>query len=298
MPDTITLQERIGLGTVKPTKITMKQPTNLSEVSSDALIGIEVEVEQHDINNRPHAAWVVKEDGSLRNNGAEYVSAPIKASDAPAMLDNLFTHSLSPSCSFSMRTSIHVHLNASDMNIQQMQAVVLLYTVFESVFYNYAGRGRAKNIYCVPITQTDLLTYFQEQQLRFKWQKYTGLNLLRLMDLGTIEFRHLAGTSDPERITNWIGIICRFREYVMNHPNLDALTKLIAELDERSDYYTLLTDILGPYMQFVKFEEQEKYSHAALKVKTAFLKRGVTQQFYKDMSSDSPIYKVYRAVAL
>lgn len=296
MPDT--LRDKLGLQAVDAANVKLKAPQTVSPINSSAIIGIEVEVEQHDINQRPNAHWVVKEDGSLRNNGAEYVSSPIAASDAPAMLDNLFNLALSKDCSFSMRTSIHVHLNALDMTVQQMQAVVFLYTVFEPVFYNYAGRGRQKNIYCVPIAQTDLLTYFQEQGLRFKWQKYTGLNLLRLLDLGTIEFRHLAGTSDPERIANWIGIICRFRDFVINHPNISALTKQISEFDERSDYYTLLTEILGPYMAFVKFEEQEKYSSAALKVKSAFLKRGVTQEFYSKMSSDSPLYQVYRAVAL
>jgi hypothetical protein len=40
-----------------------------------------------------------------------------------------------------------------------------------------------------------------------KWHKYTALNLKRMIDLGTVEFRHMHGTSDPAEIDVWLHVL-------------------------------------------------------------------------------------------
>lgn len=270
---------------------------NIDRIVSDALIGIEVELEQHQTVRKPHLMWEYKEDGSLRNNGAEYVSRIMRAVDAPDLLDNLFNHALTDDCAFSLRTSIHVHLNVLDLTVQQMQAFVLLYSVFEDVFYKYAGRGRWKNIYCVPITQTGVLSNFIEKTYKTPWHKYTGLNLKRMSEIGTIEFRHLAGTNSVNRIVNWIGLICKFREFILkNDPKV--LLERLSQLDETSDYFGLLQEVVGEYMSVIKFEDPANYIQAAMKIKTAFLKSSYTVHYARAMAVESKLYKVYRSLGL
>jgi hypothetical protein len=39
------------------------------------------------------------------------------------------------------------------------------------------------------------------------WDKYTSVNLTRLLDLGTIEFRHLEGCYEEDRLNRWVDLI-------------------------------------------------------------------------------------------
>jgi predicted small secreted protein len=166
---------------------------DLPKIVSDQLIGIEVEVEaaQAAIANL-NKVWNMTTDGSLRNNGAEFVSKPIMASDAPITLKHLLSQYLQQDCCFSPRTSVHVAL------------------------FQFAGRGRIKNIYCVPLVDTNLLLGLagSDNVLR-NWSKYTSLNLLPVREQGTVEFRHMHGTFDVTKLCNWIGLITKLKEYVI-----------------------------------------------------------------------------------
>lgn len=190
---------------------------DLPKIVSDQLIGIEVEVEaaQAAIANL-NKVWNATTDGSLRNNGAEFVSKPIMASDAPITLKHLLSQYLQQDCCFSPRTSVHVHLNVQDLEVTQLVNLVALYTVFEKALFQFAGRGRIKNIYCVPLVDTNLLLGLagSDNVLR-NWSKYTSLNLLPVREQGTVEFRHMHGTFDVTKLCNWIGLITKLKEYVI-----------------------------------------------------------------------------------
>src|SRR5215213_1967548 len=154
-----TILEKFG---INPVQIVV--PKGLDYVGSVSIrsehaIGIEVEVENVvDVARIPKGSvWTSKTDGSLRNAGMEFITMPIPASYAPAVLNQLMTQVLNQHCSFSPRTSVHVHLNVQDLELHQALDYVLLYSIFEKLFYKFAGRGRIRNIFCVPITETDLL---------------------------------------------------------------------------------------------------------------------------------------------
>src|SRR3546814_8987486 len=66
-----------------------------------------------------------------------------RSCDAPPALYNLFHEALNhDSCAFSMRTSIHIHMNVLDLTEEDVVAIVLLYCLFEPMFYQFAGRAR------------------------------------------------------------------------------------------------------------------------------------------------------------
>ena len=185
-------------------------------------IGIEVEVEG--IGRMSGAIdkyiWMTKADGSLRNNGCEFVTLPIAGRQVIYAVDNLFTN-LPPTADFSERTSIHIHVNVREQTIGQILTLLMLYTVFEQLLFEFAGPQRKKNIFCVAIQETRypymIMNFLKNQSfidLIMSWKKYSGLNLGIMRGLGTIEYRIMEGHSDPLRLLKWINILLRMHQYV------------------------------------------------------------------------------------
>ena len=172
------------------------------------IAGIECEIES--VRN-PHdgfAGFEPTEDGSLRNNGVEFISIPLSKH---ILLDNftnlhanLEFHNRQDA--FSPRTSTHVHINCRSLDFSHVKTLVLLYALYEDFFFAMCEPGRRDNIHCVPLTETFLPTLYKKE-LRYLiqgWHKYTALNILPLTKIGTVEFRHLQGTDDVALLKDWL----------------------------------------------------------------------------------------------
>lgn len=197
-------------------------------------IGIEVEVENiRDIpRNFDRCLWTTHDDGSLRNGGIEFVTLAVAGKEIPAAIYNLFDN-LPKDADFSERTSIHVHVNIREQTVDQLLTVLLLYITFERLLYQFAGSHRAKNIFCVPIQETrypyilsDAFIHQSIPELIDKWKKYSGLNLRRIKDFGTLEYRHMEGHRDPIRLLRWINIILRLHRYARRNTFFDTYNEI------------------------------------------------------------------------
>jgi len=188
----------------------------LETVDSDQLIGIEVELERSNVPMKmASAVWDAHGDGSLRNGGLEWISRPIPARYGPAALADLFEGG-AKACCFTPRTSVHVHFNCQDIMKDTVLDVCLVYMMFERRLYNFVGRNRIKNIYCVPINETGLAEQLLNRRFDravVGWKKYTGMNLLPLRSKGTIEFRQMHGTSDVRKLSIWIRILSKMFQW-------------------------------------------------------------------------------------
>ena len=147
----------------------------------------------------------VTEDGSLRNAGREFITSPATLSTTSAILNQFFSRRNFTKDNYSDRCSVHVHNNCQDMSVEQLASVLLLYQMVEELFFSFVGEERRDNIFCVPWSQTNLSYNVIRRMVDGysipDWQKYTAVNLRRLLDLGTIGFRHMAGTADVKRIS-------------------------------------------------------------------------------------------------
>lgn len=259
----------LGLAPVQVHRVTgLNNVMTPHVVNSSEIIGIEVEVENYRVrgDGSLNRAWQVTDDGSLRNDGIELITKPIAASAAPVCLEYLMHQYLSDECCFSPRTSVHVHINVQDLSRPSAMDMVLLYTVFEKLFYQYAGRGRQKNIYCVPITECNILTNlvdFTDPSRDNRWLKYTGLNTLPIRQYGTIEFRHMHGTTDVGKLSAWIGMIAKLKEYVRKTSTKD-IRSMIAQMNDGFDFGRLLSDIFGDYARLLQYRGPQDltYMHA------------------------------------
>jgi len=156
------------------------------------------------------------EDGSLRNNGVEFVTVPSTYKEALVLFDMLHEAlTLGPN-PYTHRTSIHVHVNVASLSPGQLKHLVLLYALAEPLFFDFVGEKRKNNIHCVPLNYTILPGYYNNSvdYLISKWSKYTAFNLNPVVSQGTVEFRHMFGTGDKVLYTHWLTMLKNLWDFV------------------------------------------------------------------------------------
>ena len=221
--------------------------------TTQGMVGIEIEVENITNSLHPLAYWDIKTDGSLRNNGVELVSVPLQIKQVQLAIEhvyNVLTANNKPD--FSNRTSVHIHVNCRDLTQNQIYNFILLYALFEKHFYAFAGNKRMNSIFCVPLFRTNQLNVLDNvvYGLSPNWHKYCGINLLPLYQnqvtqgYGTIEFRHLYGTSNQREILEWINDIMCLRKYACEISK-DDLLKNIKEMNTTSSYISLYSQVFA-----------------------------------------------------
>lgn len=285
----------IGQKTPAPKKEPVKVPTigtwlKLRSVSADTLglslpsiknfpnvlYGVEIELE-NTRGIRTLGALIPKEDGSLRNNGMEYISYPWPYDWLVHELRLFYTNNKISDVNVSERCSVHVHLNCQPLTISQLQMLIRLYQVFERVLFEWIGGDRNKSIFCVPLSETIISQKsLKSDPASFlgtikRWQKYTAFNLLPLTTQGTVEFRHMSGQGDPEKIIKWLAIIGCMYEYVLKNTN-EEFDKFLIQLNSSSQYRALVDMVFGEYAKlFEGFNFQALMEDGVLNMKFMLL---------------------------
>ncbi|MCI0560495.1 MAG: hypothetical protein MN733_18565 [Nitrososphaera sp.] len=229
-------------------------------INNEWLLGLEIEVENVNLSKYNEALassgyhiWNPKPDHSLRNNGLEFVSIPMKGAMVHKALYFL-AEVLGPKIDFSPRTSVHVHINVRDMTISQIASLGVVYAAVERLLFKWVGKGRATSIFCVPLYEThDLQGLFAAAMTLFNQPvsfKYSALNFNTtcrnsgLPLYGTVEFRHLYGTLDANTIIDWINLIFCIKKFVMKR-DLGSIVKQVCSLNTTSGYGQFLSEVFG-----------------------------------------------------
>lgn len=207
-----------------------------------AIVGIECEIEDLGSSQPSHSFWNKTEDGSLRNNGLEFVSVPLTIADAKTQFrvlhNSLHYRSADVTSRFSERTSIHVHVNCLSLGEEQVRSIILWYALFEPLFFQMVAPARKNNIHCVSLNQTHLSRYYSKKltSMRALWSKYTALNILPLGEYGTLEFRHMQGTDSQELFDMWLDTINNLWVYGQNNPVTKELIMSSEQIKTGFDY--------------------------------------------------------------
>lgn len=213
------------------------------------LCGIEVEVENV-LGIDPNTTlvwWKVENDGSLRNNGKEFKTVPLPVTYVEPALTQLF-RGLNETVDFSSRTSIHVHIDVRNLTVKQLISMLLIYTTVENLLFKFASAQRKQSNYCVPLVESNLITAanswetFAEiivQKHNIMWHKYSALNILPVMSLGTVEFRQMPGMNNIRKLLVWIDLLTRLKMFAYRTPP-DEVAKMIQELNTNSQYQRFL----------------------------------------------------------
>lgn len=250
--------------------------------NKDTLVGLELELEGMDthtkfaginsgasaeyLNGLVKKVWNITKDDSLRDQGAEWVSkVGLTAEHAGKALCLLKLHldAYYSKLKLNYRCGTHVHVNVRDFTVEQLINMTMLYILFEDLFYKVSGE-RYKNIFCVPIRASTanveqlfkLATVsrptYQDFRDVFKhFTKYMAFNLLPAGRatagshvLGTVEFRHHKGESDPTVLTSWLQYILDIHQAAQEY-TFKELSETIFNLNTASNYVAFARSVFN-----------------------------------------------------
>lgn len=221
-------------------------------------VGLELEIENVPRFSREmrdqflEPYWDIKEEGSLRNNGREFVlRTPLFGEDLHAsimQLTNMIAQTKKNSRNAfqkSPRTSFHVHVDMSDVErSDQLFSFLALYLALERPLFKYFGDSREGNIFCLPLYRSphavetyrafladdpreanSILQHGRRERMPRRNRnrarlidnphsidKYSALNIRPLTSLGSVEFRHAPALTTTEEIVDWVNIILAIKK--------------------------------------------------------------------------------------
>ncbi len=233
----------------------------------DVFVGVEVEVERV-FKHAPISSITVTEDGSLKLQGYEFITIPMKFRYLEIELKRLLEGI--KYCHISKRCSVHVHINMRDMMSDEIKGLVLIYMLYERLLFRFSG-NRWPNIFCTPLYNCPKMVHallWNDPPTDWKWQKYTAMNLKPIWGegatkgrLGTIEFRQMEGSLDANRIVHWINLLTSLKRWVQ-HNTLDEIRTHLKVLDVTERYTWLTEDVFGDWAhllyRYPTFEEDLK----------------------------------------
>jgi hypothetical protein len=248
-------------------------------VLPDTIVGIEVEYEGCNWCDEGFGKhWDVTGDGSLRGHGKEFISLPVFGKDLTDAIDeleqgigNAFTAEVN------YRTGIHVHLDVTDMEPDQLLSLLVLYSAYEKVLFNYHGADRDQNPYCVPYYNNPNALHFAGklghpnitrsvvQRVAHCTDKYAALNLRPLVRQGSVEFRHALSTLHMAELRAWIQIIMSLKKAALEFSAYEAVEKLYSDTEPFSEHVfgDYIREFSGDYVQ-----EVESCLHVAKELST------------------------------
>jgi hypothetical protein len=154
------------------------------------------------LHGQPSPYLVMKQDGSLRDNGIETVTPGdgLFGEDLLAAIHamNDIVKMTRPVTNY--RTAFHVHIDVRDMEAEEIHNMLFLYCLLEQPIFTFVGNDRYNSNFCVPwsrgsammevfrcLQNPDNLTAGKIKGL----QRYSACNAQAIAKLGTVEFRQM-----------------------------------------------------------------------------------------------------------
>jgi hypothetical protein len=165
--------------------------------------------------------WDVKSDGSLRNDGAEFVSKPINISVAMQALDKFYDSKVRHSWQPTVRCGYHVHVDVRDFTKESLLALFSAYSLVEPALFEFTGPDREECIYCIPWYRAPIDANFIARKLlsslnvagvvhalgfggeKYQLSKYSAFYWAPVQWYGTVEFRQAPTWDNVELAKTW-----------------------------------------------------------------------------------------------
>jgi len=178
--------------------------------------GVECAHEAYNHRTRPH--WKIVTDGSIGHANAEVVSPILRGEDGFEQVRKVCRALDAHGCRVNHATGMHVHVGARDRFAEQIgffKELVRTYAKFEPVIDQLVSRSRrARNsTWCQPTPFTDAVeratTIDRVIAAANPNGRYAKLNLTAYHSHGTVEFRQHQGTTNAQKIENWVKLCLR-----------------------------------------------------------------------------------------
>ncbi len=193
------------------------------------VFGVELELENIQQFHRAPDMWRAEHDGSLRDNGMEFVIRQPETigelTKSLAALKKFFKDSGTKPKASNL-TSTHIHINVTDLNLEQFVDFVAIVMMFEKDLAINSGEDRYNNYFALGSSNADLLprrleeVKDEESFVEFvKWvgqsdYRYSGINFDSIRRYGSLEIRYLGGQANPMDVLPWLSFYKRIKTYV------------------------------------------------------------------------------------
>lgn len=263
----------------------------------EGMLGVEIEVDGKNIVNGGGIpqGWDITDDGSLRgrfpDEKAEFIfRKPVDLEPAKKLVLNMNEFlGKADRLDFSFRTSVHVHYNVSKFTEDQVTNMIYTYLLLEEPLMNYCGRDRKANRFCLRLQDADgLMEYINLIQekgyvhlagLNENQFRYASINIGAIKKHGSIEFRGMRGTCDPEILNPWleaiheIGVFAQdresvaqiYNEYIESTPKEFFKAVLGKKLAEKFEYARLEKDMLKSFSLSIDLPFKKKMEEKQVK---------------------------------
>ncbi len=171
--------------------------------------GLNCETELYNHTTASH--WKIISDGSIRGyRGAEIVSPILNGSEGLQQVSLVCDALEEIGAKVNSSCGFHVHHEASNLTVKQMKNLIKMYARCEDVIDSFMppSRRASNNSYCAS-TKNLVRTLSHHSNLQ-GYSRYTKLNFQSWYRQGTVEFRQHSGTTDYNKISNWIIFTAQF----------------------------------------------------------------------------------------
>lgn len=226
-------------------------------------IGVEIEAENYNPNGYAmHPAWVDHSDNSLRN-GIEWVlGSPLAGTALSEAIDSFFSGA--HSYETGPRTSIHIHINATDnISIEQLRSWIALVYVVEPAIFRWADDNRKWCGYCSPLTDMSIKRFVKvltsDDMLRLsQWiaphtnnERYYGCNMASIARHGTLEFRYFPCVTEVGPVNDWIQLVMELKKAGTAHEGASSILSTMGGTEEDLDRW-LKTNLPISYQNIIQ----------------------------------------------
>lgn len=235
----------------------------------DGLFGIEIECEGEKLPAAVPYQWTIKDDGSLRgrfpDQRAEYVLVlPMRLDDSVQAVKDLRNtmDNAKSKLDFSYRTSVHVHVNVSDLTTDQYLNMVYTYLLLENSMVRYCGQERIANRFCLRLQDAEgfmetLVNLFRSGpsvigKLNQDALKYASMNIAATPRYGSLEFRAMRGNMEVDYITRWLIALNNIKEFAKKFKT----PRHIHDFFVRNEPSKFMEEVLGDVYPFFSYEEE------------------------------------------
>jgi len=187
----------------------------------ESVVGYEVRVENyHAEQNRArrgdtvaYGQWKCEYDGSVtsRGRGGEVVSPVLHGREGLDQLKAVMQAMRNVGARVSVRTGMHVHVDARDLTGEQIARLISAYADRQTAFDQFVSPSRqsiTRNHYCMALGEGEKARIVEQfkatKSAPYGADRYRTVNCTSYAAIGTIEFRQHHGTLNGSKAVAWI----------------------------------------------------------------------------------------------
>lgn len=203
---------------------------NTVAVDAPCLFGVELELEGIDKRFDTPRQWRAEGDGSLRDNGVEFVMRqPMTVLDCHKALRDLKAEfdnkRIRPK--LTNLASSHIHIDVRNMTVPQLLDFVALLMIVEKDLAISSGPDRYQNYFALGTTESDhrqreLIDVRTDKdfarfinKIRMGDYRYAGINFESIRRYGSLEIRYLGAQPEVTTVTPWLKFYKNLKELAM-----------------------------------------------------------------------------------